>query len=72
VLRSLADGNSVSDIAVRMSVSPHTVRSYVHTLGNKLGSRGQLRIAATGRTLLSAARSANHEPPLYEAEEEGA
>ncbi len=71
VLRSLADGSPVSDIAVRMSVSPHTVRSYVHTLGTKLGMHGQLRIAATGRALLTAARSANHEPPLYSAEKEG-
>ena len=72
VLRSLADGKSVSDIAVRMSVSPHTVRSYVHTLGNKLGTHGQLRIAATGRTLLTAAHSVGGETVPYAMDEEGA
>jgi DNA-binding NarL/FixJ family response regulator len=73
VLRSLADGTSITDIAAHMSVSPHTVRSYVHTLGTKLDARGQLRIAATGRSLLAAARSTSWEQAGYApAGEEGA
>jgi DNA-binding NarL/FixJ family response regulator len=65
VLRSLADGTSITAIAAHMSISPHTVRSYVHTLGTKLDARGQLRLAAAGRDLLAAARSTGWEPAAY-------
>lgn len=57
VLSSLVDGTSVTNIAERMSISPRTVRSHVRRLGIKLGTSGQLRIAAAGRGLLAAASS---------------
>lgn len=71
VLTGLADGTSVTRMAGALALSPHTVRSHVRALGLKLGTRGQLRIAATGRTLLAAAhRSAWDSGPA--AGEEGA
>lgn len=58
VLRDISDGMTVAQIAVKMSLSPHTIRSHVRELGESLGVRGQLRVAATGRALLGTARRA--------------
>jgi DNA-binding NarL/FixJ family response regulator len=55
VLHSLVDGKSVADIARRMIVSPSTVRTHVRSLSIKLSAHGQLRIAAAGRLLFTAA-----------------
>jgi DNA-binding NarL/FixJ family response regulator len=58
VLQALSDGLTVTEIARQMSLSPHTIRSHVRTLSDKLDVRGQLRIAAVGRSLIAAARCA--------------
>jgi DNA-binding NarL/FixJ family response regulator len=71
-LQLLAYGTSITDIAGRMSVSPHTVRSYIHNLGSKIGVRGQLRIAAAGRELLATARTAMPDGISWAVDEEGA
>jgi DNA-binding NarL/FixJ family response regulator len=71
-LQLLAYGTSITDIAGRMSVSPHTVRSYIHNLGSKIGVHGQLRIAAAGRDLLSTARAAMLDGATCAVDEEGA
>lgn len=72
VLRALSDGMSVTRIAAAMSLSPHTVRSHVQTVGVKLSARGQLRIAATGRGLLAAAQPSGWDLALQARGEEGA
>ena len=64
VLASLVSGNSATTIAARMSLSPRTVRSHIRRLGMKLGTSGQLRIAATGRLLLAVAGSPYELGPL--------
>lgn len=56
ILRSLCDGMTVSRIADRLLLSPHTVRGRVRAIGAVIDAHGQLRIAAAGRQLLSAAR----------------
>jgi DNA-binding CsgD family transcriptional regulator len=71
-LQLLAYGTSIGDIAGRMSVSPHTVRSYIHNVGSKIGVHGQLRIAAAGRDLLTTARTAVLDGVIWALDEEGA
>jgi DNA-binding NarL/FixJ family response regulator len=71
-LHLLAYGTSITDIASRMAVSPHTVRSYIHNLGDKIGVHGQLRIAAAGRDLLATARAAMLDGTACVVNEEGA
>lgn len=56
ILRLLCDGMTVTRIAARLSLSPHTVRGRVRIIGAQLGVAGQLRVAAVGRRLLAAAR----------------
>lgn len=56
VLGLLATGHTVTRIAGELSMSPYTIRGHVGALGHKLGARGQLRIAAAGRSLLASAR----------------
>ncbi len=62
VLRQLAQGRRADQIARQMLVSVHTVRACIRTLGGKLGVRGQLRLAAVGRDLFGAARTAAGDP----------
>jgi DNA-binding NarL/FixJ family response regulator len=62
VPHELVRGNSVCDIAPRLAVSPHAVRACVQSLADKLGVRGQLRIAAVGRELLAAAQTSHDDP----------
>jgi DNA-binding CsgD family transcriptional regulator len=56
VLRRLINAEAVDDVSREMGVSPHTIRASVRQLGDALGVRGQLRIAAAGRDLIAAAR----------------
>lgn len=55
ILRGLCDGMTVTRIAERLLLSPHTVRGRVRAIGGSIGARGQLGIAAAGRHLLAAA-----------------
>lgn len=72
ILRALTDGMSVSRIAAALSLSPHTVRSHLRVIGDKLAVRGQLRIAAVGRGLLATAWLPVWEVPAGVPELEGA
>lgn len=56
MLRLLCDGLTVTRIAERLFLSPHTVRGHVRAIGQVIGVRGQLGIAAAGRHLFAAAR----------------
>lgn len=56
ILRGLCDGLTVTRIADRLLLSPHTVRGRVRAIGGVIDARGQLGIAATGRQLLAAAK----------------
>lgn len=55
ILRLLCDGLTVTHIARRLALSPHTVRGRIRIIGTSLNVTGQLRIAAAGRRLFAAA-----------------
>lgn len=54
LVRQLAGGRTAGEIAGDLQLSPHTIRAAIRTLGDKLDTRGQLRIAAASRELLQA------------------
>jgi DNA-binding NarL/FixJ family response regulator len=64
VLRRLADGVTADEIALELTLSVHTVRAAIRALSEKLGVRGQLRIAAVGRDLFAAARAVSSDHSL--------
>jgi DNA-binding NarL/FixJ family response regulator len=64
VLRRLADGITADEIALELALSVHTVRAAIRALSEKLGVRGQLRIAAVGRDLFGAARAVSSDHSL--------
>lgn len=72
VLLALTEGLSVTEIAKHLEVSSYTIRSHVRALGSKLGARGQLRIAATGRALFGAARPTAWDVAAVAVDREGA
>lgn len=61
VLRQLARGKCPDQIAGELLVSVHTVRACIRALGDKLGVRGQLRLASVGRELYAAAHAVSND-----------
>jgi len=65
VLSALAAGSTPADIALDLSLSPHTVRTHIRAAGGKLGVRGQLRIAAQARELVATAERPSRSRQLH-------
>jgi DNA-binding CsgD family transcriptional regulator len=51
VLEALADGQSNKEIAAALHISPHTVKTHVARLYEKLGARGRVDALARGRAI---------------------
>lgn len=68
VLESLTAGATAREIAGVLSLSPHTIRACIRTVGDKIGARGQLRIAASARHLIDAAAPPSEQFLLMERE----
>ena len=62
LLRMLANGVPRAEIARRLGLSPHTVRTHLRHAMTKMGVRSQLAAAARARELFEAAANGPHEP----------
>lgn len=54
IVAHLAGGRATGEIARELALSPHTIRTAIRNLGDKLNAQGQLRIALASRDLLHA------------------